>query len=87
MSATKQPTVRVTRRTHQALQELTKQTGQSMPTIIEKAIDDYQREQILREANEQWERILADPVARAKAEAEDALMDQTAGDGLEDWPW
>lgn len=49
----------------------------------------WKREKLLREANAAWERIIADPIARAEIEAERALWDNAVADGLdaEDWDW
>lgn len=85
--ATKQHVVRVTERTHRALRELSQQTGASTPAIIERAVDRYQREQLVELANAQWAALLADPETRAELEAEDRIWDHLAGDGVPDEAW
>lgn len=65
------------------LADLAEGCGESMAEVLERAVDRYRREQILREANTVWETILGDPAARAKVDAEDAAWDGTLADGLD----
>lgn len=71
----KQRTVRVTEATHQTLRELRARSGESMTTIIERAVERYRREQLLAEANAAWLALRADPAAMAEIEAEQAVWD------------
>lgn len=80
-------TVRISERTHRTLSQLKHSTGQSMPSLIEQAVERWQREHLLREANAAWAAIIADPAARAEIEAERALWDATVADGLEPEDW
>lgn len=80
-------TVRINDRTHRVLRDLSAQTGQSMPAMIEQAVEHWRREELLRAANEAWARIIADPVARAEIEAERALWENVVADGLEPEDW
>lgn len=84
---TKPQMVRVSARTHRAVQELAERRGQSMTRVIEEAIERERREPVLRDANAAWARIMDDPQAKAEIETERALWDATLGDGLEleDW--
>jgi len=50
-------------------------------------MEEQSRQQWLEAANQEWARILQDPLARAELEAEQMLWDATLGDGLEDDPW
>ena len=86
-TATRRRTMRVIETTHRILRELAGQSGDSMTVIVERAVERYQREQLLTGANEAWAVLQADPVARADIEAEQALWDQTLGDGLEREAW
>lgn len=86
-AASKQRIVRVTEATHRALRELSMQRGESTATILEQAVERFQREQLLNEANAAWAAILADPTAAAEVAAEQALWDQTLADGLADEEW
>ena len=83
----KQRTVRVTEATHQILRELRARSGESMTTIIERAVERYQRERLLAEANAAWLALWTDPAAMAEIEAEQAAWDQTLADGLEGAEW
>ena len=80
-------TVPISERTHRALSHLKRRTGQSVPAIIEQAVDRWQREYLLHEANAAWAAFVADPATSAEIEAERALWDATVADGLglEDW--
>lgn len=86
-TSTKQRNVRVTEATHEMLRTLSSSSEDSMSAIIERAVDLYRREQILRQANAAWAKLMEDPEAKAELDAEDALWDATVGDGLEDDPW
>ena len=88
MDATvKQRTVRVTETTHRILRELSTRSGASMTVILERAVERYQREQLLGEANDAWAALQADPAAMTEIEGEQALWEQTLGDGLEREEW
>ena len=86
-TATRRRTMRVTETTHRILRELAGQSGESMTVIVERAVERYQREQLLTGANEAWAVLQADPVARADIEAEQALWEQTLGNELEPEEW
>ncbi len=79
--------VRISERTHRLLSELKHTTGQSMPAIIEQAVDRWQRELLLREANAAWAAIIADPVASADIKSERAMWETTVADGLDSDDW
>ena len=80
-------TVRISERTHRALSQLKRSTGRSMPALIEQAVERWQREHLLCEANAAWAAIIADPAASAEIEAERALWETTVADGLEPEDW
>ena len=85
-----QPTqrmVRVNADTHQTLRDLSARSGDSIPTILGRAVERYRRQQLLLEANEQWAAIMSDPDARREIEAEDRLWEATLADGLEREEW
>ena len=58
-----------------------------MAAIVERAVERYQREQLLGEANDAWAALQADPATMADIEREQALWDRTLGDGLERETW
>ena len=86
-TATKGYTVRVNPETHRVLRELATDSGESMMSVLEQAVERYRRERWLEEANEEWAAIRADPQAMAEIAAEQALWDNTLLDGLEDEQW
>ena len=79
--------VRISAQTHATLRELAAQRGQSMAQVVEQAVERERREQLLREANDAWAAIVADPEARAEIAAERALWDAMLADGLEPEDW
>ena len=88
MDATaKQRSVRVSETTHRMLRDLSTRRGEPMTMIVERAVDRYQREQLLSEANDAWAALQADPATVADIEGEQALWEQTLGDGLEREEW
>ncbi len=82
-----QRTVPVTEATHRALQDLATQAGEPMIVVLACAVERYRREQLLRDANDAWAAIKADPVARREFEDEDKAWEGTLMDGLEDERW
>ena len=79
--------VRLTERTHRKLSELAAKSGEPMTVILERAVEQYQREQLLTEANEAWAALQADSTATIEVAVEQALWDRTLGDGLEREEW
>jgi predicted transcriptional regulator len=58
-------TVRVDRRTHQALRALARETGQPMTEVLAMAVEEYRRKLFWEEARASVERLKADPGAWA----------------------
>jgi len=81
--ASRQRVVRVNDATHNALRTLAAADGESMTDILDRAVERYRRDRLLDVANEAWAEVLADPVARAEVEREDAVIDAMMADGLE----
>ena len=50
-------------------------------------MEERKRQQWLEAANDEWARVLQDPLAGAELAAEQVLWDATLADGLEDGPW
>lgn len=75
-------TVRINDRTRKLLRELAASTGESMQTIVERAIEDYSRRQFLEEANRAYADLRRNPDAWQAERDERALWDGTLGDGL-----
>ena len=77
-------TIRVSTRTRVLLQELAHQSGISMQSVLEQALESYRRQQLLEAANTAYAMLQADTIAWAELERERMDWDQTLADGLED---
>jgi len=55
-----------------------------MQEIVEQAVENYRRQQLLAAANIAYAALRADPDAWAEMEAERTAWDATLADGLED---
>ncbi|HUG60657.1 MAG TPA: hypothetical protein VMP03_02355 [Methylomirabilota bacterium] len=80
-------TVRVPQATHQRLRGLAEKRGRPIGEVIDEAARKLEDADFWAEVNASYERLYADPVARAEYEAEMALWDSTLMDGLEDYPY
>ena len=76
-------TVKIGSESHQTLQELAAKSGEPIQIILEKAIENYQRQLFLEEANQAFAALRNDPEAWQAEMAERSLWDVTLGDGLE----
>jgi predicted transcriptional regulator len=77
-------TVRVSEHTHELLRELAAATGQPLQKVLERAVENYRREQFFAELNAAYARLQADPVAWEEELAERRLLEGTLADGLDD---
>jgi predicted transcriptional regulator len=77
-------TIRVSTRTHDLLHELAHTAGVPMQQVLEQALEQYRRQQILHAANAAYAALLADPSTRTELEKERAAWDVTLTDGLEE---
>ena len=77
-------TIRVSEKTRDTVHDLARKVGVPMAEVVERAIEQYRRQQILDAANAQYAALRADPAAWAEIEAERAIWDATLLDGLED---
>ena len=87
VEAARSHTVRVSAKTHQHLRELSESTGEPITTILTKAVGRYRREERRRAANQLYAEYLSDAAAREEFDAEQAELDGTLLDGLEEDPW
>ena len=62
---------------------LAAKSGESIQIILEKAIENYQRQLFLEEANQAFAALRNDPEAWQAEMAERSAWDVTLGDGLE----
>jgi predicted transcriptional regulator len=77
-------TVRVSEHTHELLRKLAAASGEPLQRVLERAVENYRREQFYAEFNAAFERLRADPVAWKDYLAEQAEMDGTLADELDD---
>ena len=77
-------TVRVSEHTHELLRKLAASTGEPLQKVLERAVENYRREQFYAEFNAAVERLRADPVAWEEELAERAELEGTLADGLDD---
>ena len=64
------------------LESLSNLTGQSKQKILDKAVELYVYEQLLKKANDQYAAIKADPLAWKEMHEETSEWDCTLSDGL-----
>jgi predicted transcriptional regulator len=77
-------TIRVSLRTRDLLQELAQTSGSSMQAVLEQALEQYRRQQLLEETNAAYAALRAAPEAWAGLEQERLAWEQTLADGLEE---
>jgi hypothetical protein len=77
-------TIRVAIRTRDLLHELAHRSGVSMQSVLEHALEQYRRQQLLDATNAAYATLQTDAVAWADLERERMAWDQTLSDGLED---
>ncbi len=78
-------TVRVSEETHELLRKLAAATGEPLQRVLERAVENYRREQFFAELDAAYTRLQADPAAWEEELAERALWESTLADGLDDW--
>jgi hypothetical protein len=80
-------TVRIKPETHAKLRDLATSTGDSLPELLDKAVEDYRRKTFLAECNRAYEALKSDPKAWAEELKERDGWDATLLVGLtEDEP-
>jgi predicted transcriptional regulator len=77
-------TIRVSLRARDLLQELAQTSGSSMQAVLEQALEQYRRQQLLEATNAAYAALRAAPEARANLEQERLAWEQTRADGLEE---
>lgn len=76
-------TIRISEQTHRTLARLAREAGTPMNEVVEQAIELYRRQRIIREANEAYSALRADPEAWAEVQAERTAWEATLADGLD----
>src|SRR4029453_16719232 len=82
-TTTESPNIRISPKSKAALRALAKRAGKPMQTILDEAIDQYQREKFLDEVNAAYARLRADPKAWKEELAERQDWNGTLLDGLD----
>jgi predicted transcriptional regulator len=77
--------VRVDEATHARLRGLAEQTGESMASLLSKAVQEYEARAFWASCNAAYERLRQDPVAWAEEQAEREGW-ESINDGLDDEP-
>ena len=77
-------TVRIHPHTHTKLRQLADDAGESMPDVLEKAVDAYARRRFLELLNQDFAALRGDAKAWQGETAEREAWDSTLADGLED---
>jgi predicted transcriptional regulator len=77
-------TIRVSTHTRDLLQDLAQRSGVSMQSILEQALEQYRRQQLLEATNAAYALLKTNGEAWADLERERSDWDQTLADGLED---
>jgi predicted transcriptional regulator len=77
-------TIRVTTHTRDLLQELAHRSGVSMQSVLEHALEQYRRQQLLEATNAAYMALQTNAGAWAELEHERSDWEQTLADGLED---
>ena len=65
------------------LRDLAEREGKSMRTVLDKAIEHYQRDKFLYEVNAAYSRLQSDPIAWKEELDERQVFEGTLMDGLE----
>ena len=81
-------TVRISARARQELRELAQQAGESMQSVLEKAIDAYRRQAFFEQLTASVHRLQEEHPDLWKQELEERrLWESTLADGLENDPY
>jgi hypothetical protein len=76
-------TIRVSRRTRDALREMTQTSGRSMQEVLEEALELYRRRQLLEATNAAYAALRVEQDDWNDLEVEREAWDVTLADGLE----
>ena len=76
-------TIRISEQSHRHLREMAAQSGEPMQAVIDKALENYRRQQFLEKCHAAYCVLQQDPAAWADYQQEFAAWDVTLLDGLE----
>ena len=77
-------TIRISLRVRDLLQELAQTAGTSLQAVLEQALEQYCRQQLLEATNAAYATLRAAPEALADLEQERLAWEQTLADSLEE---
>ena len=77
-------TVRISPKAHQALKDLSSMTGEPMPAVLDKAIEDYRRRVFLEGLSQDFAALRQDPKKWDDELSERKVWDAALSDGLEE---
>ena len=77
-------TVRIRPETHAKLRDIAETTGQSMPEVLDEAVEALRRTQLLDQTNRAYAALRNDPKAWKAELAEREAWEATLGDDLKD---
>jgi predicted transcriptional regulator len=77
-------TIRVSLRARDLLQEFAQTSGSSMQAVLEQALEQYRRQQLLETTNAAYAALRAHPEARAPLEQARLAWDQTWAEAVEE---
>ncbi len=77
-------TIRVSQHIRCLLQELAQVSGSSMQAVLEQALEQYRRQQLLEATNAAYAALYANPQIRDHTTQEEQEWEQTLADGLEE---
>ena len=75
-------TVRVSKRTHEELRELSNQYGESMQAVLAYAVEELRRKRFFEQANAAYAALQDDQAAFQEYISEQKLWENTLADGL-----
>ena len=76
-------TMRITEQSGRTLRELAKSSGETMQTIIDKAVEEYRRKKMFEQADAAYAALQEDPAAWEEYQKEIREWDCTLMDGLD----
>jgi len=77
-------TIRISQETRSTLRQLAEESGLSIQTVVDQAINVYRREQFFASLDAAYDRLWNDPVARTAELAERKLLEGTLADDLDE---
>lgn len=83
MAAEKGMTVRINPAAHRTLRELAVLSGESMPAVLDKAIEEYRKKRFWEEVAAGYDALRSDPAAWQEELEERAHWERALGDGLD----